>query len=317
MNLLFFDIECASVFKYTAKICVFGYVLCDEQFNIIKKEDILINPKGKFHLTNRKGSDGLVLPYNYDEFVNYPLFKEVYPQIRGMLEDDNNLCIGHSTLNDIKYLDLETKRYKLPSLNFYYADTQLMYMTLTKSYDRQMGLEAIAEELKVEFTPHRAVDDAYATMRICQEMCRQKGLSIKEMESKFGLHCGKIENHNITLPRSDGQLEYFDKTRQLKIVRTKKRQKLFNYINRKKVKNKGILVGKIYNFYSEIEEDLPLAKELISKIYDRGGQYVHKITKCNVYVYLENDNSTRRRIAEQNNDIQVISLEELESTLND
>ena len=36
MNLVFFDIECASVHKTTAKICAFGYVVCDEQFNIIK-----------------------------------------------------------------------------------------------------------------------------------------------------------------------------------------------------------------------------------------------------------------------------------------
>ena len=45
MNLVFFDIECASVNKTTAKICAFGYVVCDENFNIIKKEDILVNPK--------------------------------------------------------------------------------------------------------------------------------------------------------------------------------------------------------------------------------------------------------------------------------
>ena len=55
MDLVFFDIECASVYKTSAKICAFGYVVCDENFNIIKKEDILINPKGAFHLTDSKG----------------------------------------------------------------------------------------------------------------------------------------------------------------------------------------------------------------------------------------------------------------------
>lgn len=38
MDLVFFDIECASVYKTSAKICAFGYVVCDENFNIIKKE---------------------------------------------------------------------------------------------------------------------------------------------------------------------------------------------------------------------------------------------------------------------------------------
>ena len=51
MKYLFFDIECAGVFKNVAKICAFGYCLTDEKFNILEKEDILINPQGGFHLT--------------------------------------------------------------------------------------------------------------------------------------------------------------------------------------------------------------------------------------------------------------------------
>lgn len=45
MNYLFFDIECANCFEGKAKICEFGYVLINEQFEIIKKELFLINPK--------------------------------------------------------------------------------------------------------------------------------------------------------------------------------------------------------------------------------------------------------------------------------
>ena len=63
---LFFDIECASVNKTVAKICVFGYCLADENFNVIEKEDLLINPHGEFHLTDRRGEKGLVLPYSYE-----------------------------------------------------------------------------------------------------------------------------------------------------------------------------------------------------------------------------------------------------------
>ena len=46
----------------------FGYVLTDEKFNVLEREDILLNPKGKFHLTDRKGRAGLVLPYDYEDF---------------------------------------------------------------------------------------------------------------------------------------------------------------------------------------------------------------------------------------------------------
>ena len=68
MKYLFFDIECSVVSKNAAKICAFGYCLTDEKFNILEKEDILINPQGSFHLTDRKGTQGLVLPYEYIKF---------------------------------------------------------------------------------------------------------------------------------------------------------------------------------------------------------------------------------------------------------
>lgn len=127
MEYVFFDIECACVYKNVAKICVFGYCVCDEQFNIIKKEDILINPNGKFHLTDR-GGDGIVLPYDYEEFKKYPPFPHFYKQIKSLLEGEDKLVLGHAAVNDVKYLCLETRRYKLPSFSFQFADTQVIYM---------------------------------------------------------------------------------------------------------------------------------------------------------------------------------------------
>lgn len=130
-----------------AKICVFGYCVCDEQFHILQKEDILINPNGKFHLTDR-GGDGLVLPYDYDDFKKYPDFKAFYEKIKGLLEDKDSYVFGHAAINDVKYLCLETKRYKLPSFQFRFADTQVLYMAMTETYDRQAGLESLTQILK-------------------------------------------------------------------------------------------------------------------------------------------------------------------------
>ena len=50
MQYLFFDIECANCDGGNGKICSFGYVLTDENFNEIEKEDIIIDPKAPFHL---------------------------------------------------------------------------------------------------------------------------------------------------------------------------------------------------------------------------------------------------------------------------
>ena len=114
MKYLFFDIECASVFKDKAKICVFGYCLTDEKFNIIEKQDLLINPQGGFHLTDRKGQRGLVLPYKYEDFKKYPTFLDKKEQIYSLLQDKDTLVFGHAVQNDVKYLNLESHRFSLP-----------------------------------------------------------------------------------------------------------------------------------------------------------------------------------------------------------
>ena len=179
MEYVFFDIECACVYKNVAKICVFGYCVADENFNILRKEDILINPNGKFHLTDR-GGDGIVLPYDYDDFKKYPDFKAFYPKIKQLLEGEDKLVFGHAAVNDVKYLNLETKRYKLPSFAFQFADTQVLYMAMTETFDRQAGLESLTQIFEIDYTPHCAADDAYATMRIAQAMCERDGCTLPE-----------------------------------------------------------------------------------------------------------------------------------------
>lgn len=48
MNYLFYDIECANSFGGTGKICSFGYVLTNENFEVITEDDVLINPNDKW-----------------------------------------------------------------------------------------------------------------------------------------------------------------------------------------------------------------------------------------------------------------------------
>lgn len=151
MKYIFFDIECACVYKNVAKMCAFGYVVTDKNFQVIEKEDILLNPRGKFHLTDRKGGEGLVLPYEYEDFKKYPTFPAQYQRIKALLEDKDAVVCGHATMNDVNYLNLETRRYKLPSFQFDYYDTQFFYMNRKNDFTRQFGLQGIAEELGVEF----------------------------------------------------------------------------------------------------------------------------------------------------------------------
>ena len=92
--------------------------------------------------------------------------------------------MGHAVLNDVKYLNLETRRFRLPSFEFEFSDSQLMFMTHINDFSRQFGLEHIANELGVEFTPHRAADDAYATMRIVEALCKAYSCSPQRRKTR-------------------------------------------------------------------------------------------------------------------------------------
>lgn len=316
MQYVFFDIECASVSKRFAKICVFGYVLTDECFQIIQREDILINPQGEFHLTDRKGEKGLVLPYAYSEFRKYPTFDKVYPKIKSLLEGEDTLVVGHAAVNDVKYLCLETKRFSLPSFEFSYADTQQLYMTRKGDFSRQSGLEAITRELAIEFTPHRAVDDAYATMRIAEELCRAEGCSLFELLERYGITLGKISGYEYSSPVSGVQIRQHDEAMKLRAERERRRGEFYRLVNRKSRKNlvdpKGPLAGKAFLFSRALEESPERAKPLLERIYEKGGRYVTRLNDCNAFVRLEEDDGERCKQAAKRSDIMIFYPQEVE-----
>lgn len=311
MNLVFFDIECASVYKTTAKICAFGYVLCDENFNILEKKDILVNPKGKFHLTDGRGEHGLVLPYEYGEFKNYPPFPRIYPQIKALLENKDNLVFGHSTLNDVKYLALETRRFRLPPFNFEFSDSQLMYMASVGDFTRQFGLEYITADLDVEFTPHRAADDAYATMKIVEALCRRYGTDVAGLHRLLRIRKGKITAEAVTKPTCGGYLDYCAARAREKRERAEKRNKFYIFVSRRRAAKKGRLSGSKFNFSRDLEDDLAQSLPFVQAIYDNGGRYTSKLAECNVYVCAEDDRTVRTANARARDGLKIIDVRQL------
>ena len=299
MKYLFFDIECASVFKNTAKICAFGYCLTDEDFHILEKEDILVNPQGGFHLTDRKGSQGLVLPYEYKDFKKYPTFPEVEPRIRALLEDPATLAAGHATMNDVKYLNLEAKRFSLPSFRFDFADTQFVYMNRIGVFNRQFGLGSIAEDLGVEFTPHRAADDAYATMKIAEAMCREEGLTFNRLLEKYEIRTGRIENYEVRQNESRAHAAYVEDAQKKKEERERARVEFHNYIDREKRRRRkeGILKNKTVCFSHPLEETLSASKPLAAALFAEGGFYGFRAEECDYYVYFEGESGPRIKSA--------------------
>lgn len=316
MKYVFFDIECACVYKSVAKICAFGYVVTDERFEVLAREDVLMNPKGKFHLTDRKGKEGLTLPYEYEDFKKYPVFRGEYAKIRALLEDKDAIVLGHATMNDVNYLNLETKRYKLPSFRFSFYDTQIFYMSAVGEYGRQFGLGVIAEELGVEFTPHRAVDDAYATMRVCRALCERENTDVSGLAERYGVRPGRIGGYKIEQGISKGQKQYLREREEEKIKRTKAHIEFFRFVNKymNKRKKGGELDGKTFCFSRDIEDDVSVSVKLVSAIFASGGKYTSHPSECDVYIARERGGSRYDNALNQGADF--IPLEKFAGALN-
>lgn len=297
MKYLFFDIECSVVSKTTAKICAFGYCLTDEKFNIIKKEDLLINPQGSFHLTDRKGTQGLVLPYEYGNFKSYPTFLQYKEKIYGLLQDKDTIVVGHATMNDVKYLNLESKRFRLPSFSFQFADTQFLYMNRIGEFSRQFGLGSIAKELGVEFVAHRAVDDAYATMRIAEALCRAEGegVTLIDLIKKYQITLGSIDGYEITQTTSAGLKEYRLEQEKRKEERERAKIEFYQFADKEKRKRakEGILKNKLVCFSHPLELELAISKNLLSAAFAEGALFTSHAEDCDVYVCFEGESGAR------------------------
>ena len=280
--------------KTAAKICAFGYCVTDEQFHILEKEDILINPQGSFRLTDRRGEHGLVLPYEYASFKSCPKFTEVADRIYNLLQAEDTLVVGHATMNDVKYLNLEAARFNLPPLQYAFADTQFLYMNRVGEFQRQFGLKSIVEELGVDFVPHRAVDDAYATMKIAEAMCKESDCSLQELLEKYDITLGYTKDGEVIQTTSKGQVEYLKEHARQKEEKERKRGKFHQYVERCKRRRskEGKLRGRSLCISHALEWE-ECAYAIADKAFANAAWWTTKAEECHVYVAAEGETGPR------------------------
>ena len=86
-------------FRGNSKICSFGYVITDESFTVLEKEDWIVNPKAPFLLTGHRNVPYIQLAYDREEFRKAPDFPRVYGQIRDLLTRPDSLIFGYAADN--------------------------------------------------------------------------------------------------------------------------------------------------------------------------------------------------------------------------
>lgn len=178
-----------------------GVVEADEDFNILYKEDIIINPKCKFVAKFRKPIEFSVTK---EQAESAQTFAEQYDKIKALFEGDK-IIMAHSANNDMFMLNEACKRARVPALKFEYICTQMIYSAI---YDvmNGIGLDKAAEELGLTFTHHKADDDAEMALRLLQSCLEKTGCTYPQLEKKLGIKKGRMSNYDF-IPMRCAKLE--------------------------------------------------------------------------------------------------------------
>lgn len=288
MEYLFFDIECANNFAGSGKICEFGYVITDQQFQVKEKKLFLINPNSGFDWYVAKKM--LAFPIAIYRSANlYPFF---YPEIKKLFDKKDTLIIGHTVDADAGYLNDEARRYGLPFFNYVFYDAKEMFAAYANS-EKSVGLEQIGRELGSSGPEHahKSVDDAEATMETVKAMCGSLEVTPEELISLCPDCCGKTENGIIWTPvrerakikREQDFSETVFKNRIEKGV-AKMFIKWRNGIDTN-TKSKSPLSGKTICFSRNYEDGhLKEMMFLIKKLAEMGVKCIGKASECDLFI---------------------------------
>lgn len=274
MRYVSFDIECAKVYGDFSPICNFGYVIYDESLSLIEKKDIIINPRTSFKLKGRKGREDVELKYPIDVYKKAPGFKFYYRTIKNILEHKDQIIMNHAVLNDIKYIKNELRRIGLPEIKYKAYDTLDIYKAISNN-KKSISLDKIVEDFldPHSFTHHKADDDADAAMKYFIKSCEMMELKPKEMIEVSG-----IKPFDSTMDYSNPK---------------KKRAVTISKIIDKTKKLNNLYEGKKIAISKSIEQDLVLSEEIITSIYQLGGEYTNLVSKADVFIY-EKDKHCKR-----------------------
>lgn len=180
MDYLFFDIECCD----GTHICSLGYVKTTDNFKILAKKDIIINPEKKFRLGSRT-ENKIKLSYPLNIFYNQGNFHNYYNQIRQLLT--THTLIGFSIVNDFNFINLACARYNLPQLMLKGIDIQQLHKYITNSQS-VTSLQKVLEHYNISINTlhlHKSCDDAQLTMLVLKKMCKFFNFTLNDIIKKF------------------------------------------------------------------------------------------------------------------------------------
>lgn len=257
VNYLYYDVECIG----NGLICTFGYVIVDSNFNIIKKEDIIINPNASRE-NYQKYVIEHILSYDIETIEKGNNFKEEYKKIKNMLI--NNITFGYDVRNDIRVINKECERYGLDLIEVKSYDIQKIYKEYLGVKDVK-SLGNLMREFGIDISilrEHNSCDDAMMTMLASKYICQKLNINqeqlIKLCDKSF------VDYKMINLSKENKKKKYLLKVKEL---------------------NKNIEDSIKVCFDNVLEIDkIDEEYNLIDKMYKNGFSYESSLTRCDYLV---------------------------------
>ena len=179
MKYLFFDLEYATSKNGNIKICEFGYVITDENFNIKERNNFIINPnimrcEWDWRVVRK------ILTRRIHEYEDSPKFNEYYYDIVKLIKSADYV-FGHSLNGDAKALNCDCLRYGLPSIDFKFYDIKEFYKQYS-AINKDISVGNILNDLQVEGESgeHDAEVDAVNTMYEFKAMLERLEITAEE-----------------------------------------------------------------------------------------------------------------------------------------
>ena len=288
MKYLFFDVECSNCFNRIGKICEFGYVLTDENFNILKQDDIPMSPgrgrDNRFFLTGRKHEKDLILAYDYDFYYSQPEFPHFYERIKKLMCDQDTICFAYSMENDILHMFNTCKRYKLEPLNYRCFDVQLFAHKYLEAKDRislkKACNEIVGPHASATFNEHLSRDDAKTAMKIFEAICELEQISSANY-LKQNPNSGANSNELID--------NYFAKKKEKE--QKKSEYALFDSVALKaKEAAKEEYVGRRYEISAELKKSEEIVKKIIDYVKEHNGVIINKASLAEYFIVKDEAN---------------------------
>lgn len=264
-SFVFFDCECANTFEGIGKICSFGYVIADDDLNIIESEDVVINPECEFDWYLFSGKGECKLAYSKDYFRIKPNWESYHKNIKKLLTTGNRYIAGFAVGNDVGFVNNACERYNQEYIQFRAFDLERY---LERKYEKRQKLSEWAKEFGIDissYQTHKSVDDAIITMLCLKAECEKIGKNVEQIMTEYK-DCF-VSNEQIL--EQAAEREY----------RREIMEKIKRLYNKKSPMPRFKTVSQCrFEFDRKIFHDVDFALELVKKIYANGGIVSERIT---------------------------------------